>query len=135
MKKKKPLVGILFGQAATPDKAQSIASFFNSCPYCAICTTADCYILGILSFPEDHRWWFKSISEQPKQTVGLENAEVHFAAKIAMPSPWSSGAVKPTLNRPPCAADCLGCPAYRAKCDGCPATTHYLSKQAHELLQ
>lgn len=127
-KNKKPLVGIILGKAITPDKAESIADFFNKCPYCVTCTNVDCTVMSVLSVPQDHRWWVESIAEHPKETVGLESAEVFFADKIEALSPWTSGNVKPNLDRPPCGADCQGCSVYRKDCKGCPATKCYLGK-------
>jgi hypothetical protein len=125
--KERSLVGILLGKAATPSKAQAIAGFFNKCPYCVTCINADCTVLGVLSFPQSHRWWFESIAERPKETVGLEGAEVFFAEKITVPSPWSSGETRSDSDRAPCGADCQGCPMYQNQCTGCPATKFYSS--------
>ncbi|UCG93240.1 MAG: hypothetical protein JSV97_05965 [candidate division WOR-3 bacterium] len=125
-KNKQPLVGIILGKAITPDKAESIADFFNKCPYCATCTNVVSAIIGVLTIPQDHRWWLDSIPQHPKETVGLEAAEVFYVDKITVSSPWSSGSVKPELKQPPCGADCQGCPMYQRECKGCPTTIYYL---------
>jgi hypothetical protein len=124
--KKKPLVGILLGKASTSTKAKSIAHFFKKCPYCASCASVDCTFMGIFSLPQNHRWWLVSIQKHPKETVGFENAEVFFTKKVEASSPCSSGTMKLNLKRPPCGADCKGCPAYRKECKGCISTKYYL---------
>lgn len=125
-KKDKPLVGILFGVTAKSTKAKAIAGFFRKCPYCAFCTHVGCTLIGAFSLPYHHRWWLSSIQRHPQETVGLERAEVFFAKRIEVSSPWKAGAVKPLLKKAPCGADCQKCPAYRIKCPGCIATKYYL---------
>lgn len=80
----------------------------------------------MLSLPEDHKWWLDSIAAQPKGTIGLEEAEVFYADRVAAQSPWSSGNMK-IGDKPPCGADCAGCPAYKKPCPGCIATYYYTS--------
>ncbi len=125
-REKKPIVGVLLGEADTPGKAKSISGFLNKCPYCVSCTNVECLVTGVLSIPQHHRWWLESISKKPEETVGLKKAEVFFAEHVAASSPWSSGSVQPRLAKAPCGADCQGCPMYRKKCTGCPATTYYV---------
>lgn len=129
-KNKKPLVGVIVGKASTADKAQSIAGFLSTCPYCATCVNVGSALIGVLSVPQDHRWWLDSIPEHPRETMGLETAQLFYADKIEVASPWSSTSVKPNLDQPPCGADCKGCPMYRHSCKGCPATTYYVSSMS-----
>lgn len=126
IRNKKPLLGVLIGKAPSARRAKSITDFFNKCPYCAVCTNKDFMVFGILSFPFEHRWWFESIVTNPKETMGLQSAEIFFADKIKASSPWSSGKVKPVLDRPPCGASCQRCPMLHKECKGCPATKYYL---------
>lgn len=124
-KSKDKLVGILLGRASTPEKARSISRFFNACPYCALSTSTGTTVISVFSLPMEHRWWLDSIAAHPKNTVGIEEAEVFYTARVAAQSPWSAGEIKATADKPPCGADCVGCPAYKKKCPGCIATKYY----------
>ena len=124
---KKVLVGILIGRASTPEKAHSISRFLSSCPYCAFAKCTGTTVVGVLSLPAAHRWWLDSIATQPKNTIGIEEAEVFYPAYVTAQSPWSAGKIKPDADKPPCGADCMGCPVYRKQCPGCVATTYYTS--------
>jgi len=125
-KKQKSIVGILLGKARTPAQAKSIAKWFSWCIYCNSCTNEGCLVIAVVAIPQHHRWWFESIAEHPKETVGLKQAEVFFTQHIKAASQWSSGSVKPILKRAPCGADCHWCPEYHKKCSGCLATQYYL---------
>ena len=127
MKKRKPesVLGVLIGRAHTSSKAKSIAKWFSRCPYCLSCTNEENLIIGVLSIPSHHRWWLTSISKHPKETVGLQKAEVFFTRHMKAISKGISEQVKPVLRRAPCGADCHGCPVYHKKCRGCPATKYY----------
>ncbi|MFO7743668.1 MAG: prenyltransferase/squalene oxidase repeat-containing protein [Anaerolineae bacterium] len=118
------LVGVLLG-SATPQRAQRLAEIFRPCPYCASFAIAGCAVMGLYVFPPHHRWWLESIEDLPRETLGLERAEVFFARQVAATSPWSRGEVQPVLEKGPCGADCRECPNYRQKCSGCPGTRHY----------
>ena len=114
--------GLLLGQAHTTDRAVSIVDFFKKCPYCATATSTGNSVLAVLVFPASRKWWFDSIAEDPAGTVGLEEAEVFYAAEIEAASPWSSGHLAPDEPKPPCGADCATCMMHPDKCLGCPAT-------------
>jgi hypothetical protein len=126
VKSKDKIVGILIGRAETPEKACSISHFFGSCPYCALSTSAGTTVLSVLSLPANHRWWLDSIVENPKKTIGIEDAEVFYVDHVPAQSPWSAGEIK-AADKPPCGADCLGCPEYKKSCPGCIATHYYSS--------
>lgn len=125
-RKQKPVVGILLGKAHTSAKARSITKWFSRCIYCISCTNKGSLVIAVVTIPQHHRWWFESIGEHPKETVGLKQAEVFFTQHIGAASQWNSGHVKPILKRAPCGAECHGCPEYHKKCSGCPATKYYL---------
>ncbi len=121
---KKATVGVLIGRASSSQKARSVSRFLKSCVFCASSTAAGTTLTCVLSLPEDHKWWVDSIAAQPKATIGLEEAEVFYAERIAAQSPWSSGTMK-IGDKPPCGADCAGCPVYKKSCPGCIATHYY----------
>ena len=123
--RKKPMVGVLLGKAPTPTKSKVIADLYHKCPYCISYASAEKMIMGIFSIPQDHQWWLESVVEHPKETMGLEVAEVFFPKYIEASSPWSRGETKPIQEKAPCGADCQGCPEYRKECKGCPATKYY----------
>ena len=118
------LVGILIGTAEHTDKAEKISAFFAKCPYCAFSTSTGKVVFTVLTIPFEHRWWLDSIKAQPKNTVGLEKAELFFVQEIEVTSPWSMGQIKPELDKSPCGATCPTCPLYKKECSGCPATIH-----------
>jgi len=121
-----PLVGVLLGQAPTPTKAASIADTYRLCPYCVSYTSAGSTVIGIFSFPPDHRWWLEWVKEKPEETLGLKCAEVFFTQGVEALSPWARGEVRPNPKNSPCGTDCQECPKYRKVCEGCPATHNYL---------
>lgn len=125
-KKQKSIVGILLGKAHTTAQAKSITKWLLRCIYCVSCSHEGCLVIAVVAIPQPHRWWFESIAEHPKETVGLQRAEVFFAQHIKAASQWSSGRVKPILKRAPCGAECHGCSEYRNRCRGCQATKYYL---------
>ena len=118
--------GLLLGRARTTDRASSVADFFRKCPYCAIATSTGSFVLAVLVFPASRKWWFESIAQDPAGTVGLEQAEVFYTAKINMVSPWSSGHLASDQSKPPCGADCATCSLHLDKCPGCPATRFFI---------
>ncbi len=124
--KAKPIVGVLLGDAATPTKAASIADTYGQCPYCVCYVSAGHTVIGVFSFPSDHRWWLEWVAENPEGTIGLRYAEVFFAHAVEASSSWGRGEVRPNLNQAPCGADCRECLKYREACEGCPATHNYL---------
>jgi hypothetical protein len=124
--KKKVAFCILVGTATNNRKAAGISRFFEKCPFCVFSTSKDNTIFTVLAVPFDHKWWVQSISDHPKDTVGLEKAEVFYPENIEVASPWSIGEVKPELDKPPCGAECLTCRVYKKACPGCPATKHYV---------
>jgi hypothetical protein len=77
-KKDRPLAGILLGITATSTTAKKIAGFFRKCPYCAFCTHIGCTLIGTFSLLYHHRWWLSAIAKHPRETVGLDRAEVFF---------------------------------------------------------
>ncbi len=121
---KHALVGVLVGRASSSQKARSVSRFLKSCVFCAVSKNAGTTVICTLSLPEDHKWWLDSIAAQPKGTIGLEDAEVFYAEHVAAQSPWSSGNMK-IADKPPCGADCAGCPVYKKSCPGCIATSFY----------
>jgi len=123
--RKSALVGILIGKASDKKKAAKISGFFEKCPYCAVSINTDDKVVAVLTIPQEHKWWLDAIAEQPQGTVGFESAEVFYADTLEFKSTWSAGQVKPELDKPPCGADCIGCPVYRKACPGCPATKSY----------
>lgn len=126
--KKRILVCILAGTAINNKKAAAISKFFEKCTFCVLSTYKDNNIYTVLTVPSDRKWWVETIREKPKDTVGLEKAEVFYLEVIEVKSPWSTGEVKPILDKPPCGAECLTCPVYKKACPGCPATKHYMKR-------
>jgi len=126
--KKKILACILAGTAANNKKAAAVSEFFEKCPFCVFSTNKDNTLFTVLTVPHDHKWWVESISEHPKDTVGLEKAEVFYPDSIEVTSPWSSGQVRLNQKKPPCGAECLTCHVYKKECPGCVATIHYIKK-------
>lgn len=122
---KSALVGILIGKTSDKEKADKISGYFEKCPYCAVSTSTDDKVVAVFTIPQEHKWWLDSIGEQPQATVGFESAEVFYADKIDVENIWSSGQVKPELDKAPCGANCIGCPVYRKACPGCPATKDF----------
>jgi len=120
------LTGVLAGTAENAGKASKISAFLESCPYCALSASKDDMVFAVLTVPHEHKWWLESIREQPKDTIGLENAEVFYTAAVKAISPWSAGNVEPELDTSPCGAQCKSCRVYKKECQGCPATVHSL---------
>ena len=52
-----PVVGVLLGEARTSTRAALIADTYRKCPYCVTYVSAGCTVIGVFSFPTDHRWW------------------------------------------------------------------------------
>ena len=123
----KPLVGLLLGEAPTPEKAATIAGRYGACPYCVSYTCAGCTTVGVFSVPADRRWWLEWAAAEPKHTLGLTRAELLLAEDVPARSAWSRGETEPLLQRAPCGAVCLQCPKYHGDCKGCPATRYYLA--------
>lgn len=122
MKKEGIVTGLIVGTADTPERAASVADFFNKCPYCAHASQTGNLVLAVLSFPASHKWWFESMADDPAGTIGLQAAEAIHLERINAPSPYSSGRAKPELEKSPCGADCVTCKMYQNECHGCPAT-------------
>ncbi len=122
------VLGILLGEAQTPERAASIAGTYRGCPYCVLYENADCTVLGVFSIPPDHKWWLEWAVENPEETLGLRKVEIFFAKAITGSSPWSREEARPLMDRAPCGADCGKCHRYSNGCIGCPATKHYLSR-------
>jgi len=122
----KPLVGVLLGEAPTPEKAASTAETYRACPYCASFACSECMTVGVFALPPTHRWWLRRAATEPQRALGLQRVEVFFAQHIHARSDWSRGAILPVNRRAPCGAVCLECPKYHGDCKGCPATQYYL---------
>ncbi len=123
--KRKPVVGVLLGDAPTPENAASIAQKYCACPYCACYTSTGSTVIGVFSLPQDRRWWLEWVAEEPEDTVGLKRAEVFFTQAVEALSPWARGEARPNQKLAPCGADCRDCPRYHELCEGCPATHSY----------
>lgn len=126
MQNEKKTSGLLLGKAQTTDRAMSVADFFKKCPYCATATSTGNSVLAVLVFPASQKWWFESIAKDPAGTVGLEEAEIFYPAKVDAVSPWSSGRLVSDQPKPPCGADCDACSMHLDKCPGCPATRFFI---------
>ena len=125
MDKRRPITGILLGQAPSEREAESIASLFGGCPYCAFSRSLVKTTLQLFSIPSGHRWWLEAIQDAPKKILGLDQAAVFFVDSLIVETPWARGDTKPLLSTAPCGADCSTCPFYKEKCPGCPSTRYY----------
>ena len=125
MAEKTPVVGILVGEASSPEKARLIMEDGLRCPYTVTYALSGNTIVGIFSVPIGHEWWLEWVEKDPQETIGLEHAELFFSKKSKASSPWSRGETKPILEQAPCGADCIGCKKYDKECEGCPATVYY----------
>ena len=123
----KPLVGLLLGEAPTPEKAATIVERYGACPYCVSFSCAGCTTVGVYTVPADHRWWLEWAAADPHHTLGLKRAELFVAQDVRAESPWSRGEVRGDRQRAPCDAVCLECPKYHGPCKGCPATQYHLA--------
>jgi hypothetical protein len=107
------LICIITGTAVNKKKASNISTFFGKCPYCVLSISKNNNVFAVLTIPHDHKWWAESIRERPKSTVGLETAEIFYTDIVKVTSLWSTGQVKPELDKSPCGAHCATCPIYK----------------------
>jgi hypothetical protein len=75
-------VTILLGRALTPAKAAHLAERYCVCPYRELLTTAGDTVIGVYSISPDHHWWLKWVVDHPRETLGLQGAELFFAQQI-----------------------------------------------------
>lgn len=127
MTEKTSIVGILIGEASSPEKARLIMEDGLRCPYAVTYAISGNTIVGIFSVPIGHEWWLEWVEKDPKGTIGLEHAELFLSRKSRAQSPWAREDVKPVLEGAPCGADCLRCARYSNECRGCPAATFYIA--------
>ncbi|MGD9379192.1 MAG: hypothetical protein PVI51_01350 [candidate division WOR-3 bacterium] len=120
------VTGLLIGTADTPERAASVAGFFNKCPYCAHASHTGNIVIAALSFPPNHKWWFESMADDPAGTIGLQAAEAIYLERINAQSPWSSGRIGQQMAQPPCGAECSTCRMYQHNCPGCPASRSFI---------
>jgi hypothetical protein len=120
----------LLGNAATEDKAEQLARNMQNCPYIALYIAQKSLITGVFVLPKEKRWWIEIPQERP-ELLGLEHLEIFFPEQLDVSSPWSRGAVHPTLSTAPCGSNCTTCPYYQAQCHGCPATIY--NRSDHEI--
>jgi hypothetical protein len=78
---------LLLGKAETVERAVSVADFLIQCPYCASATNAGNLVLAVLSLPASRKWWFESITQEPKNIIGLQEAEIFYTDKKDATSP------------------------------------------------
>ena len=122
-----PMVGILIGQAKTPNDARAMADAGLKCPYCAYSASNELTLVGVYVIPPDQQWWLEWVEESPDETLGLKEASVFFPEGIKADSAWSRGEVRPSLAQAPCGANCPECQQYNDRCRGCPATRHFVA--------
>jgi len=122
---KKHIIGILIGEAPSPEKARFVVKNSNRCPYSVAYLNSGRTIIGVSVIPPDHKWWLEWVEEHPEETIGLTRVEVFFTKKVDASSPWSRGEVEPLTEISPCGSSCEKCPQYHKVCKGCPATRYY----------
>jgi hypothetical protein len=78
---------LLLGRAETAERAVSTAYFFKQCPYCASATNAGNLVLAVFSLPASRKWWFEFMTQEPKNTIGLQETEIFYVDKKYAASP------------------------------------------------
>jgi hypothetical protein len=121
---KKMICALLFGEAKTEEKAKQIAESYKNCPYIHLMATKENQLFASFFLPEKQRWWIEYVEKKPKETFGLENAEVTFVEDVQYPTQLKMRLPEEPQKISPCGSDCYTCPAYE-KCLGCPATIFY----------
>ena len=122
--KRKTLCGIIIGEASSNEKAKEIADNFKDCPYVAFIATHSNEVFAIYFIPEKQRWWLEYVEEKPKQTLGVDRAQLFIVDKVESPEKFNLKLPKEKLRIAPCGADCQKCPSF-SKCLCCPATIYY----------
>lgn len=128
-KKKESITGVLIGDAVTPEKAASIVSTYNKCPYCCGFFNTGKNVVAVFAIPKENKWWLNWVAEQPAETIGLKNAAVFFTSKVKATCSWLRGELIPTQQKSPCGAQCWECTKYLQECKGCPSTLYHLTSQ------
>lgn len=120
----KIICALLFGEAETEEKAKQIAESYKNCPYIHLMATKENRLFASFFLPEKQCWWIEYIENKPKETFGLENAEVTFVEDVQYPTQLKVRLPQELQKISPCGSNCNTCSAYE-KCLGCPATVFY----------
>lgn len=117
--------GILVGKCSDEKDPDRVCDLFDGCPYNILNKAENEFLTMIFYIPEDHSWWLEEIKENPKSTLGLENADVFFSDEFdsSIEIDFQKG-----LEKAPCGTDCEGCGFYPDDCTGCPSTVYYMGE-------
>lgn len=122
--KQKLMCAFFVGEAENKEKTREIAESYRNCPYIRIMATKGSQIFATFFLPTKQRWWIEYIEKKPKETFGLEKAEVTFVDDVQYPKQLKMRLPKKPLEISPCGSSCGKCSSYET-CLGCPATVFY----------
>ena len=121
----KLICALLSGEAENEEKAKHIAMSYKGCPYVSLMATKGNRLFATFFLPERQRWWIKYVGRKPRETFGLDKANVTIVDTILYPKRLKMQLPKKPEKVSPCGANCGTCPAYKERCVGCPATMFY----------
>lgn len=105
---------LLFGEAKTRKKVEHIAkSYYKNCPYTQFVATRENRLFATFVLPERHRWWVEYLEENPKETIGLEKAEVTIVDNVYCPEQLKMRLPEKPQKISPCESNCKNCPLWK----------------------
>lgn len=118
------ICAFFWGDAGTEEKSTKLAQRYQACPYIYFIAKRSKEVFAIFFLPAKQRWWIEGIAEKPRETLGVERAEVTIMDAIQYPQSLSIRLPEIPQEIAPCGSNCHVCQVYE-KCTGCPATTFY----------
>ena len=122
--KEKLISALLIGETENSERARFLAEKYQNCPYIYFIATEENKLFAIYFLPVKQRWWIETIEKKPRDTIGLEKAEVTFVNNVYYPEKLMMRLPEKPIDISPCGSYCRNCPYY-GKCSGCPATTFF----------
>lgn len=120
------MCALLSGEAHGKADAEKIAKSYKNCPYVDFMATHKKKLFATFFLPARQRWWIEYVEKKPKETFGLEKAQVTFVDVVHHPKTLRMRVPKSKGKISPCGADCGSDPlCEKGRCPGCPATVYY----------
>jgi hypothetical protein len=122
---KENLIGILFANMESEDKAKQNAEKMKNCPRLIASGTTFSTYYGVFILPPDKRWWLEYPVEHP-EVLGAEKIQLHMIENPASPKEFELELPEEKGKITPCGSDCMQCPMHEQNsCDCCPATIYH----------